>query len=32
VLLEMIGIAVIRAACTHFDGWLRRLEALGEMP
>jgi hypothetical protein len=28
-LLEKIGIAAIRAACPHFDGWLNRLEALG---
>lgn len=28
-LLEKIGIAVVRAACPHFDGWLQRLEALG---
>lgn len=28
-LLEKIGIAAIRAACPHFDGWLKRLEALG---
>ncbi len=29
-LLEKIGIAAVRAACPHFDGWLRRLEALGK--
>jgi hypothetical protein len=29
-LLEKIGIAAVRAACPHFDDWLRRLEALGE--
>jgi hypothetical protein len=29
-LLEKIGIAAVRAACPHFDGWLNRLEALGE--
>jgi hypothetical protein len=29
VLLEKIGIAVIRAACPHFDDWLKHLEALG---
>jgi hypothetical protein len=28
-LLEKIGIAVVRAACPHFDDWLNRLEALG---
>jgi len=28
-LLEKIGIAAVRAACPHFDGWLKRLEALG---
>jgi hypothetical protein len=28
-LLEKIGIAAVRAACPHFDGWLNRLEALG---
>lgn len=28
-LLEKIGIAAVRAACPHFDGWVRRLEALG---
>jgi hypothetical protein len=28
-LLEKIGIAAVRAACPHFDGWLQRLEALG---
>jgi len=28
-LLAKIGIAAIRAACPHFDGWLSRLEALG---
>lgn len=27
-LLEKIGIAAVRAACPHFDGWLNRLEAL----
>lgn len=29
-MLEKIGIATIRAACPHFDGWLNRLEALGK--
>ncbi|HBK56695.1 MAG TPA: hypothetical protein DDZ76_10530 [Xanthomonadales bacterium] len=29
-LLGRIGIATVRAACPHFDGWLSRLEALGE--
>ena len=29
MLLEKIGIAAVRAACPHFDGWLSRLEALG---
>jgi hypothetical protein len=29
-LLEKIGITAVRAACPHFDGWLNRLEALGE--
>ncbi len=29
-LLKKIGIAAVRAACPHFDGWLRRLEALGK--
>ncbi|MDR1164222.1 MAG: DUF4276 family protein [Candidatus Accumulibacter sp.] len=29
-LLEKIGIAAVRTACPHFDGWLNRLEALGE--
>ena len=29
-LLEKIGIAPVRAACPHFDGWLNQLEALGE--
>lgn len=29
-LLEKIGLAAVRAACPHFDGWLNRLEALGE--
>jgi hypothetical protein len=29
-LLEKIGLATVRAACPHFDGWLKRLEALGE--
>lgn len=28
-LLEKIGIAAVRAACPHFDGWLQRLEDLG---
>lgn len=28
-LLEKIGIAAVRAACPHFDGWLQRLEGLG---
>lgn len=28
-LLEKIGIAAVRAACPHFNGWLNRLEALG---
>lgn len=28
-LVGKIGIAAIRAACPHFDGWLSRLEALG---
>jgi hypothetical protein len=28
-LLEKIGIAAVRAACPHFEGWLNRLEALG---
>jgi hypothetical protein len=28
-LLERIGLATVRAACPHFDGWLSRLEALG---
>lgn len=28
-LLQKIGIAAVRAACPHFDGWLNRLEALG---
>lgn len=27
-LLEKIGVAAVRAACPHFDGWLSRLEAL----
>jgi hypothetical protein len=29
ILLEKIGIAAVRAACPHFDGWLKQLEALG---
>lgn len=29
-LLEKIGIAAVRVSCPHFDGWLNRLEALGE--
>lgn len=29
-LLEKIGIAAVRAACPHFDGWLNQLEALGK--
>lgn len=28
-LLKDVGIPAIRAACPHFDGWLKRLEALG---
>lgn len=28
-LLEKIGIAAVRAACPHFNGWLQRLEDLG---
>ena len=28
-LLKKIGIAAVRAVCPHFDGWLKRLEALG---
>jgi hypothetical protein len=31
-LLEKIGIAAIRSACPHFDGWLNCLEALGGGP
>jgi hypothetical protein len=27
--IEEIGLEVIRSQCPHFDGWLRRLEALG---
>jgi hypothetical protein len=27
--IEEIGLEVIRSHCPHFDGWLRRLEALG---
>ena len=30
MLLQKIGIATIRAACPHFNGWLNRLEALNE--
>ncbi len=29
-LLRKIGLPVIRSQCPHFDGWLQRLEALGE--
>ncbi|MCL1825814.1 MAG: DUF4276 family protein [Betaproteobacteria bacterium] len=29
-LLEKIGIATVRGACPHFNGWLQQLEALGE--
>jgi hypothetical protein len=29
-LLEKIGIATVRAACPHFDGWLHQLEDLGK--
>lgn len=29
VLLEKIGLGTVCAACPHFAGWLRRLEALG---
>ncbi|MDR1461823.1 MAG: DUF4276 family protein [Azoarcus sp.] len=29
-LLEKIGLPAVRAACPHFDGWLTRLEALGD--
>lgn len=28
IVAERIGLAAIRARCPHFDGWLRRLEAL----
>jgi hypothetical protein len=28
-LLDKIGLPAVRAACPHFDGWLKRLEALG---
>jgi hypothetical protein len=28
-LLEKIGLDAVRSSCPHFDGWLRRLEALG---
>ena len=27
---EYIGLDVLRQRCAHFDGWIRRLEALGE--
>jgi hypothetical protein len=30
-LVEKIGIPAIRAACSHFAGWLDRLEALGQV-
>lgn len=29
-LIDKIGIDAIRGVCPHFDGWLKRLEALGE--
>jgi hypothetical protein len=29
-LMEKIGIEKVRAACPHFDSWLKKLEALGE--
>lgn len=29
LLLEKIGIATVRKACLHFDGWLKQLEDLG---
>jgi hypothetical protein len=29
-LVEKIGIPAIRGACSHFAGWLDRLEALGQ--
>ena len=29
-LMEKIGIATIRAACPHFDSWLKQLEVLGK--
>jgi hypothetical protein len=28
--VEEIGLEVVRSRCPHFDGWLRRLEALGD--
>lgn len=30
ILIEKIGIPAIRGACSHFAGWLDRLEALGQ--
>lgn len=30
ILIEKIGIPAIRSACSHFAGWLDRLEALGQ--
>ena len=27
--IEEIGLSVVRSQCPHFDGWVRRLEALG---